>query len=43
MEDSKTNELEKQDVTALEQDDLEDVAGGYVFHDSRLEDYGGKL
>ena len=43
MKDSKTNELEKQDITALEQDDLEDVAGGYVFHDSRLEDYGWEV
>ena len=43
MEDSKTNELEKQDVVALKRDDLEDVAGGYVFHDSRLEDYGWEV
>ncbi len=42
-EDSKTNELEKQDVTTLEQDDLKDVSGGYVFYDSRLEDYGWEV
>ncbi len=39
MKDSKTNELEKQDITALEQDDLEDVAGGYIFYAPWHEDH----
>lgn len=43
MEDSKTNELEKQDMVALEQDDLENVTGGYIFYDSHLEDYNWQV
>ena len=43
MEDSKTSELKKQDMAALEQDDLENVTGGYVFHDSHLGDYNWEV
>lgn len=40
MKDSKTNGLEeKQDMTALEQDDLENVTGGYIFRAPWHEDY----
>lgn len=40
MVDSKTNGLEeKQDMTALEQDDLENVTGGYIFYAPWHEDY----